>query len=158
MTGKTKVVQVLSKGAKSGGRIVPAVLAEMLQAGLDRLSPTGESFDLLESRFQIGQTIGIKVNSLAGREVSTSPDCAVAVAEIMHQAGHKKNNIIIWDRREGELARAGYEIMTRGSNYKCFAIRPEWDLTVIFTAINRSVPWYRNSRPKYAIRPLTCRF
>lgn len=121
VTGKTKVVQVISKRVKSSGQMVPAVLAEMLEAGLDRLSPTGESFDLLESLFQIGQTIGIKVNSLAGREVSTSPGCAGAVAELMHRAGHKKNNIIIWDRREGELARAGYEIMTRGSNYMCFA-------------------------------------
>jgi len=121
VASKAKVVQVISKRVSRSGQIVPAVLSEMLEAGLDSLSPTGVAVDLLKSLFQIGQTIGIKVNTLAGRMMSTSPECAKAMAEILYRGGHKKNNIIIWDRREAELAGAGFEIRTRGTDYLCFA-------------------------------------
>lgn len=129
--GKTKLITVAQKSAKvievraaniiKGGKINPAEAVKMLEVGLDNLSPTGVSYDLLEQLFPSKETIGIKVNTLVGKIMSTSPTMAYSLAEVLHRQGHKKKNIIIWDRREDELSRAGYKITTSGSNYLCFA-------------------------------------
>ncbi len=116
-----KVIEVRSASIIEGGKINPAEALKMLEVGLDNLSPTGVSYDLLDQLFPLKETIGIKVNTLVGKIMSTSPEMAYSLAEILHRQGHKKKNIIIWDRREDELSRAGYKITTRGSDYLCFA-------------------------------------
>ncbi len=93
----------------------------MFEIGLDQLSSSGVGYDLLERLFSIKQNIGIKVNTLAGKRMSTSPELVYALADILHKQGHKKNHITIWDRRENELVRAGYKIRTSGADYLCFA-------------------------------------
>ena len=118
---KAKVIEVRSAKIISDGKIVPIEAAKMLEAGLDNLSPDGLGHDFLASLFPIGQVIGIKVNTLAGRRMSTSPQLVYSLADIFHEIGHKKSDIIIWDRRERELISAGYAIRTGGSDYRCFA-------------------------------------
>jgi len=118
---KAKVVEVSSAGIVSNGEIVSSEAAKMFEAGLDNLSPNGVGYDFLASLFPLGQVIGIKVNTLAGRRMSTSPQLVFGLADIFHEIGHKKSDIIIWDRRERELISAGYTIQTRNSDYRCFA-------------------------------------
>jgi len=118
---KTKVVEVRSAGIINDGKIVPAESSKMFETGLDNLGSSGAGYDLLKRLFPIGQVIGIKVNTLAGRRMSTSPQLVYSLADIFHEIGHKKSNIIIWDRRERELISAGYTIRTSGSDYRCFA-------------------------------------
>jgi uncharacterized protein (DUF362 family) len=118
---KAKVVEVRSAGIISDGKIDPGAASVMLEAGLDNLSPDGLGIDFLADLFPVGQVIGIKVNTLAGRRMSTSPGLVYSLAGIFHKIGHKKSDIIIWDRRERELISAGYAIQTRDSDYRCFA-------------------------------------
>lgn len=118
---RAKVVEVHSANIIKGGKINPAEAVKMLEVGLDNLSPTGVGYDMLEQLFPLKQTIGFKVNTLSGKMISTSPEIVYSLAEILHKQGHKKNNIIIWDRREDELSRAGYKVSTGGSDYLCFA-------------------------------------
>ncbi len=94
---------------------------KMIAAGLDNLSPTGVGWDLLENIFEPSDIVGIKVNALAGRQMSTSPALTMALAETIAARGIKKGNIIIWDRREAELKRAGFDIKTTGSDIRCMA-------------------------------------
>jgi len=118
---KARVVEVRSAGILSDSKIVPMEAAKMFETGLDKLSLSGIGDDLLTRLFPVGQTIGIKVNTLAGRRLSTSPPLVYSLADIFHDLGHKKSDIIIWDRRERELISAGYAIQTGGSDYRCFA-------------------------------------
>jgi uncharacterized protein (DUF362 family) len=118
---KTRVVEVHSGSINAGEKLNQAESAKMLSMGLDALSPTGVGRDLLDKLFPQKETIGLKINTLAGRLMSTSPELTYAFADILNQAGHSKKDIIIWDRREAELTRAGYTIRAAGSDYQCFA-------------------------------------
>lgn len=52
--------------------------------------------------------IGIKVNPVAGKELSTTPQIVLAMIQQLEEAGIPRNNIVIWDRREFQLKDAGF--------------------------------------------------
>lgn len=54
--------------------------------------------------------VGLKPNCLAGKGMSTHPELIDAVVESLLQVGVKKNQIIIWERLNDDLERAGYKI------------------------------------------------
>ena len=57
-----------------------------------------------------GEVVGLKVNTIAGPGLSTHPVLAEAICERLKQAGVKPNNIVVWDRTNGELDRAGFTL------------------------------------------------
>ncbi len=118
---EVKVIEVHANAVLKDGKIDKSVAAAMFEAGLDALSDTGIGDDLVASLFPRGGKIGIKVNSLAGLKMSSSPALVYALAETLNKLGIIKDDIIIWDRKERELQKAGYDIRTRGSGYRCFA-------------------------------------
>ncbi|GAB4370445.1 MAG: hypothetical protein Kow0042_12700 [Calditrichia bacterium] len=52
--------------------------------------------------------IGLKVNPVAGKQLSTSPEIVQAVIGQLEAAGIPRKNIVIWDRREFQLHEAGF--------------------------------------------------
>ncbi len=66
----------------------------------------------LQNIFSSG-TLALKVNTLAGSMVSTSPQLASALGKMALSSGAQQ--VIIWDRSEWELKRAGYKIKRRGN-------------------------------------------
>lgn len=56
------------------------------------------------------EVVGLKVNTIAGPGLSTSVALVEAVCERLQQAGVKPGNIVVWDRTNGELDRAGYTL------------------------------------------------
>jgi len=58
--------------------------------------------------FGPGDVVGIKVNCLAGRGLSSHPKLVAAIVEALAGAGVVKKDIIVWDRAERELAAAGF--------------------------------------------------
>jgi len=116
-----KVVEVRSANVLQDDKIISAEAIKMFKAGLDALSPAANGDSFLKQLFPSGKKIGIKVNSLAGPRMSTSPELVYAFADVLYNSGHPKNDIIIWDRSERELKRAGYTISARGLGYLCIA-------------------------------------
>jgi len=116
-----KVVEVYSSDIFRDGKIDESVARMMFETAFDKLGPTGLGDDFLNRVLPKGKKIGVKINTLAGRLNSTSRSLVYALADTLHKAGHKKGNIIIWDRREDELRRAGYKIQTSSSDYMCIA-------------------------------------
>jgi len=57
-----------------------------------------------------GEVVGLKVNTIAGPGLSTHVVLVEAICERLKQAGVKPNNIIVWDRTNEELERAGYTL------------------------------------------------
>ena len=67
-----------------------------------------------------GDTVGLKVNTLGGRGISTNIEMVSAVCERLQQAGVKPADIVVWDRDTDELERAGFHITIGGDRVQCY--------------------------------------
>ncbi len=67
-----------------------------------------------------GQVVGLKVNTIAGKGLSSHVALVGAICERLQQAGVKPGNIIIWDRTNHELEGAGFPIRTDTSKVQCY--------------------------------------
>ena len=65
-------------------------------------------------------TVGLKVNTLGGRGISTSVELVEAICERLQQAGVPARNIVVWDRITDELERAGFSISIGGDRVQCY--------------------------------------
>jgi len=66
------------------------------------------------------EVVGLKVNCLAGKGMSTSAALVEAVCERLQQAGIPRRNIIIWDRSNYDLESAGFRISESRDRIRCF--------------------------------------
>ena len=55
-----------------------------------------------------GDRIGLKVNPVAGKSLSTSHEVVKAVIEQLEESGINRSQLTIWDRREFELTDVGF--------------------------------------------------
>lgn len=67
-----------------------------------------------------GQMVGVKVNTLGGRGLSSNVQLVDAICERLQGAGIRAQDIVIWDRDTEEMERAGFRIRTGGSQVRCF--------------------------------------
>jgi len=81
---------------------------DMLKISMQKL--TGKT-DLKEAWLEFvspDDVIGLKVNPIGGKLLSTSHAVTKAVVKQLEEAGIPRANLIIWDRREMELHQTGY--------------------------------------------------
>jgi len=64
----------------------------------------------LDKIFKSRDRVGIKVNCLAGRGLSTSPELVYALTDELKACGVSPSNIIIFERTGRELKKAGYKL------------------------------------------------
>ena len=67
-----------------------------------------------------GKTIGLKVNGLGGRGISTHAALTLAIAERLQQAGVRAGNILMWERDARSLAACGMTVNTDASRVRCY--------------------------------------
>jgi len=72
------------------------------------------------SLFSPRDVVGLKVNCLAGRGISTSPILVELVVDRLRTAGVNPGQIIIWDRLNADLKRGGFPIITEAGRVRCF--------------------------------------
>jgi uncharacterized protein (DUF362 family) len=65
-----------------------------------------------------GEVVGLKVNTIAGPGLSTHPILIAVICERLQQAGVKAGNIVVWDRTDGELDRAGFNLSTNANRIR----------------------------------------
>ena len=65
-----------------------------------------------------GEVVGLKVNCLAGKGISTSVPLVEAIAERLQQVGVR--DIVIWDRLNSDLESARFRINEKGPGVRCF--------------------------------------
>jgi uncharacterized protein (DUF362 family) len=89
-------------------------IVRMFQRGFGLL--TGERDDRSAAMMVVRPTdrLGIKVNTIGGRAISTRPEVSLALAGWLAAGGLPERNILIWDRTNRELRDAGYRL-SRGS-------------------------------------------
>ncbi len=66
------------------------------------------------------RVVGIKVNGLGGRGISTHAVLVEAICERLQQAGVTAGNIVVWDRDARSLEACGFKINTDHSKVRCF--------------------------------------
>jgi uncharacterized protein (DUF362 family) len=67
-----------------------------------------------------GGTTGMKINALTGKLNSTSIELVDGLAGLLATAGFDENNLIIWDRTNRELEKAGYSLNASSFERRCF--------------------------------------
>ncbi len=77
--------------------------------------------------FQPGDTVGIKVNCLAGRNLSPRVELVEALVDLIAEAGVDRRRIIVFERSSRELRRAGFSIRDQGPPYRCIGTDNDYD-------------------------------
>lgn len=103
-----KVVQVNNENCTADNKIIYQAAYDMVEKGM--LSLTGEK-NIKNAWLKFispNDRIGLKVNPVAGPQLSTSVEVTQAIVKQLELAGVQRKNIIIWDRREEQLFEAGF--------------------------------------------------
>jgi uncharacterized protein (DUF362 family) len=61
----------------------------------------------------------MKVNCLIGERNSTPPALVEALCNVLEGAGWKPNDLVVWERTNHELQRAGFKLSTGGFGRRC---------------------------------------
>lgn len=96
-------------------------LGKMLERGVCELFGNFRPQSVWGQLFRPHETIGIKVNCLAGKRGSTHPMLVEAIVEQLMKSGIPSERIVIWDRHDDDLLSAGFALNYDNNNYpKCF--------------------------------------
>jgi uncharacterized protein (DUF362 family) len=118
---KSRVVVVRSEKAWTpDGNLDPVVLGRMFDRGFSRLEDGGDARAAAAALFRPGDRIGIKVNTIGGRAISTRPETALALAGWLTSTGIPEKALFIWDRTTRELRSAGYSPAAGRSGVRIF--------------------------------------
>jgi len=118
--GPSKVVRIRNRAMAKGGRADSISLKKMVDRAVCLLTAREDAREAWSSLFSPHDTIGIKVNCLAGRGLSSHPPLVDAIASSLHEIGIKKKEIIVWDRSDQDLGKAGFRPGSRSDLYRCF--------------------------------------
>jgi uncharacterized protein (DUF362 family) len=117
--GKSKLV--ISRDAKlhpSKASVDSARLLNILDRAMQAVYDCDSPLEAWKKVVRPGETVGLKVNCLAGKGNATRAELVDAICERLQQAGIKE--IIIWDRLNADLESARFRIVERGSGIRCF--------------------------------------
>jgi len=90
----------------------------MLDRSLQVLFGRDNPQDAWKQIVRPGEAVGLKVNCLAGRGLSTHVALVDVICERLQQVGIR--DIVIWDRLNYDLESAHFKIRERGSGIRCF--------------------------------------
>ena len=77
--------------------------------------------------FSPNDIVGLKLNCLGGRRISSHPVVAQAIVEGLRKAGVTDDRIIIWERFDRELQLAGYKVQKKTGLLRVMATEGEYD-------------------------------
>ena len=103
-----RVVEVHHAGSVVNNKPDLAASRAMLRKSMLALTGTATINEAWLQFVAPDDIVGLKVNPVAGKELSTSLEIVQAVIEQLTAAGVPKKNIIIWDRREFEMHEVGF--------------------------------------------------
>jgi uncharacterized protein (DUF362 family) len=92
------------------------LLSEMLRKALQKVTRAPDEAGAWRQLFRPGDRIGIKVNTLG---LSTQPVVVDVIVQGLLRAGIPAEDILIWDRFDTELSRAGFKLNQKGPGARC---------------------------------------
>jgi uncharacterized protein (DUF362 family) len=119
--GKSKVVVARDLGVRKSDNSLDAQrVAKLLDKAMMAYAGGSNPVAPWKRIVKPGEKVCIKVNTIAGPGLSTNLVLVQAVCERLQQAGVKAGDIIVWDRTNHELQRAGYAISVDDKHLRCF--------------------------------------
>jgi uncharacterized protein (DUF362 family) len=119
---ESRVILIRGKGIFGpGGDMDGLKISEMLSLGLRKLTSSNDTGQGLVRLLARNDRIGIKINTIGGRRISTRPELALSLAELLIKNGWPERNLVVWDRTNRELREAGFNLADRSSGLKVFA-------------------------------------
>ncbi len=123
---KPMVVVERRNDVQANGTVRADVVKAMLFDAVRRITGQKADKNAWMALFKPTDVVGIKVNCIAGIGMSTRPEVAMAIADGLRLAGVKPENIIIWERSDGELVRAGYRLNRDGAGVRCYGTNGDY--------------------------------
>jgi len=105
---------------EAGSALDSARLLKMLDRAVQAVYQTDTPKEAWKKVVRPGEVVGLKVNGLAGRAVSTSVLLIEVLCGQLQDAGIPKKDIVIWDRLNADLEGAGFRIATHPNGIRCF--------------------------------------
>ena len=108
--------QLRGTGATVDSRRMLSLLDGAMQALFDRDHP----IEAWRKLVRPGELVGLKVNTLGGRGISSNLELVEAICERLQEAGINAGNIVVWDRDSDEMEHAGFHVTMGGNRVQCF--------------------------------------
>ncbi len=115
---RSRVVVVRAAGLLDAGG--PARIAKAIGRGFELLTGERDERQAALAVFRPDDRVGIKINTIGGREISTRPELSLALAGWISRNGPPEKNIIVWDRTNRELRDSGYRLADGGNGLRVF--------------------------------------
>jgi len=120
-TGKSKVVVARDEKLHgSDGQLDEKRVQALLDRAIATYTGRDKPVEAWKRIVPVGKVIGIKVNGLGGKGISTHAALVLAVCERLQQAGVKSGEIIVWDRNARDLQACGLTINTDASRIRVY--------------------------------------
>ena len=120
-SGKSKVVIARDAMLRGSGTTVDSArVLSLLDRAMQSLFDVDHPAEPWKKLVRPGDTVGLKVNTLGGRGMSTNIQLVEAICERLQEAGIKAHDIIIWDRDTDEMDRVGFHTSTADNRVQCF--------------------------------------
>lgn len=103
-----KVVRTTHPHCVVDGKPAEKVTYEMLKKSICRLAGKSDASEAWLQFVGPEDRIGLKVNPIAGKLLSTSHALVRSVIRQLEEAGIPRENLLIWDRREEDLKNSGF--------------------------------------------------
>ncbi|UCE07724.1 MAG: DUF362 domain-containing protein, partial [bacterium] len=100
--------------------IIGNQVENLLNQAMENLFRVSKAEQAWQQLFKKDDIVGIKINCLAGKGISTNHELVEAIIEGLRSAGVLERNIIIWDRSNRDLEKAGYQIRTDRNRTKYY--------------------------------------
>ncbi len=118
--GRAKVVLVTSPRAVGpGNKPDRKVVRAMLEKGLTTLAGTSDASAALKQWVSPRDIVGLKVNCLGGRHMSTRVELTEQLVVLLAEAGLPRNRAVVFDRSDFDLRNGGYPVRSSGDDYLC---------------------------------------
>ena len=114
-------VVLVESAALAQGRFPPdrAAVRRLLEAGLCRLANVKDPRAAVLRYARTNDAVGLKVNCMAGRMMSTHLELTEELVALLARAGLRRSQATVFDRSDADLRRGGYPLRLGGNDYSC---------------------------------------
>ncbi len=105
----------------TGSKVDSGRMLALLDRAMQALTERDHPIEAWKKLVRPSDMVGLKVNTLGGRGLSSNVQLVAAICERLQEAGVKPGNIVVWDRDSEELERAGFRVSVGGDRVQCFA-------------------------------------
>ncbi|MDE0016314.1 MAG: DUF362 domain-containing protein [Candidatus Poribacteria bacterium] len=117
----TPVVEAIGKKVWENDQLNEDAVSELMDQAMMKLTGRSSAKEAWRDIVLPDDIVGIKINPLAGPELSTHSIIVDKIVEGLYGAGVLRKQIIIWDRFEEHLLNAGYPIKQDETDVRTFA-------------------------------------